>query len=62
MSAQTDMGTADYWPQAHAIDVVTDAYLRTKDENYCQLYDLWRQGMPRFNPNARQDRRRGDLW
>ena len=28
-SQQSDMGTGDYWPQAHAIDVITDAYLRT---------------------------------
>ncbi|MBR6388103.1 MAG: hypothetical protein IKS14_07595, partial [Thermoguttaceae bacterium] len=62
MSRQADLGTGDYWPQAHAIDVVTDAYMRTKDEKYYRLYDLWFQGMPRFNPNARQGRRRGDPW
>ncbi len=62
MSQQADLGTGDYWPQAHAIDVITDAYVRTKDKKYFQLYDLWRQGMPRFNPNASQGRRRGDRW
>ena len=62
MSQQADLGTGDYWPQAHAIDVITDAYLRTKDEKYSKMFDLWFQGMPRFNPNARQGRRRGDPW
>lgn len=33
MSRQADMATNDYWPQAHAIDAITDAYERTKDEN-----------------------------
>ena len=61
-SQQADMGTGDYWPQAHAIDVVTDAYLRTKEKEYYQLYDLWWQGMPRFNPDARRGRRKGDSW
>lgn len=61
-SQQADMGTGDYWPQAHAIDVITDAYIRTKNQKYYRMYDLWRQGMPRFNPNARQGRRKGDLW
>lgn len=61
-SQQADLGTGDYWPQAHAIDVITDAYVRTKDKSYYQTYDLWFQGMPRFNPNARQGRRRGDPW
>ena len=62
MSRQADLGTGDYWPQAHAVDVITDAYLRTKDDKYRQMFDLWYQGMPRFNPNARQGRRRGDPW
>ena len=61
-SQQSDLATNDFWPQAHAIDVITDAYLRTKDEKYYQMFDLWFQGMPRFNPNARQGRRRGDPW
>ncbi|MBP5621502.1 MAG: hypothetical protein J6X44_05755 [Thermoguttaceae bacterium] len=62
MSQQADMGTGDYWPQAHAIDAITDAYARTKDEKYYRMYDLWWKGMPRFNSNARQGRRKGDPW
>ena len=62
-SQQADMGTGDYWPQAHAIDVITDAYERTGDKKYYQLYDLWWQGMPRFNFGAREGgRERNDLW
>ena len=62
-SRQADMGTGDYWPQAHAIDVVTDAYVRTKDEKYYRLYDLWWQGMPRFNFDAWKGRRfHDDPW
>lgn len=31
----------DYWPEAHAIDVIIDAYERTKDEAYKQkIYDF----------------------
>jgi len=62
MSRQADMGTGDYWPQAHAIDVITDAFLRTSDKAYSRLYDLWWQGMPRFNPGARQGQKMGDPW
>ena len=62
MSRQADMETGDYWPQAHAIDVITDAYVRTGNKRYYQMYDLWWQGMPRFNPGARQGQRLGDLW
>ena len=62
MSQQADLGTEDYWPQAHAIDVVTDVFQRTQDKKYGELYGLWWQGMPWFNPGARQGRRRGDRW
>ena len=62
-SDQADLGTGDYWPQAHAIDVITDAYLRTGKKKYFRLYDLWWQGMPRFNFGVREGgREKGDLW
>lgn len=61
-SHQADMGTGDYWPQAHAIDVVTDAYLRTGQQQYRSLYEQWWQGMPKFNFDARRGAKRGDLW
>lgn len=62
MSQQADMSTGDYWPQAHSIDVITDAFMRTGDKTYSRLYDLWWQGMPRFNFNARQGSQLGDPW
>ncbi len=45
----TDMTTENYWPEAHAIDVVTDAYLRSGDTHYRNLYPLWWDGMPRYH-------------
>ena len=61
-SRQAGMSTGDYWPQAHAADVLTDAFLRTSSKKYSQMYDLWWQGMPRFNPDAHSGRQKGDLW
>lgn len=57
-SHQADMGTGDYWPQAHAIDVITDAYMRTGDKKYLKIYDQWWEGAPRFNFAGRAE----DPW
>lgn len=39
-------GDWNYWPQAHAMDVVIDAYLRTKDrDSYYSLFGLWYEGI-----------------
>ena len=38
-----------YWPQAHAMDVLVDAYMRTGDDLYKNIFPLWWEGMPRFN-------------
>jgi len=35
-----------YWPQAHALDVMLDAYQRTSDSKYKQIMDQWYQGVP----------------
>lgn len=35
----------NYWPQAHAMDVVVDAYLRTNDTRYSALFDAWYEGI-----------------
>ena len=58
MSQQADMATNDYWPQAHAIDVITDAYLRTRDKKYLTIFDQWFEGVPRFNRSKRAE----DPW
>ena len=34
-----------YWPQAHAMDVVIDAYQRTKNEKYKQYFEKWYDGI-----------------
>lgn len=51
-SNQTNLVNIHYWPQAHAMDVVVDAFIRTGEAKYRQLYPLWWDGLPRFNPNA----------
>ena len=33
--------TFHYWPNAHAMDVVIDAYLRTNDSKYSVYFDKW---------------------
>ena len=45
----SNMTTNHYWPQAHAMDVMVDAYMRTKDKQYKKLYPLWWQGAPEYN-------------
>ncbi len=54
----SNMATNHYWPQAHAIDVVVDAYLRTSDHYYLDFYPLWWVGAPKFNFSGRPD----DRW
>jgi predicted alpha-1,6-mannanase (GH76 family) len=34
-----------YWPQAHGLDVIIDAYLRTKDASYKNYMDQWFEGV-----------------
>ncbi|MDR2680055.1 MAG: glycosyl hydrolase family 76 [Tannerella sp.] len=47
-------GKADfhYWPQAHALDVLIDAYLRTGDEIYKTHFDRWFEGVKVKNKNT----------
>lgn len=54
----SNMTTNHYWPQAHAMDVIVDAYLRTKDKKYLAMYPLWWDGAPRFNFSGRAE----DAW
>lgn len=49
VSDLSDLTTAHYWPQAHAMDVVVDAYMRTGDRQYKDLFPLWWEGAPKFN-------------
>lgn len=49
LSQQADLKHEQYWPQAHAMDVMVDAYLRTGDKRYRDIYPLWWQGAPDNN-------------
>ena len=44
--------TFHYWPQAHALDVLTDAYLRTEDAKYKTYFDQWFEGVKIKNGNS----------
>lgn len=44
--------TFQYWPQAHALDVLIDAYERTKDVTYKNYFDLWFEGVKSRNGNT----------
>lgn len=39
-----------YWPQAHAMDLIIDAYIRTGDSKYSDLFDKWYVGI--YGPNG----------
>lgn len=41
-----------YWPQAQAMDVIIDAYQRTADSRYSQLFPLWYEGIRIHNNNT----------
>jgi len=41
--------TFNYWPQAHALDVLVDAYLRTQSSTYTGYMDQWYTGVPAKN-------------
>ena len=44
--------TFHYWPNAHAMDVVIDAYLRTNDSKYSVYFDKWFEGVKIKNGNT----------
>ena len=37
--------TNNYWPQAHAMDVIIAAYLRTGDKKSSDMFDKWYEGI-----------------
>lgn len=41
-----------YWPQAHALDVLIDAYERTNDQSYRNYFDEWFEGVKIKNGNT----------
>jgi len=58
LSDEADMTTVHYWPEAHAMDVIIDAYCRSGNLRYLSLYPLWWVGVPNFNYSGRKD----DPW
>ena len=57
-SDKSNMTTNHYWPQAHAMDVVVDAYKRTSDQYYLDYFPLWWEGAPKYNFSGRPE----DPW
>jgi predicted alpha-1,6-mannanase (GH76 family) len=45
----TQSGNFGYWPQAHSLDVVIDAYIRTGDTKYSDYYPKWFTGVKAGN-------------
>src|SRR5690606_11076236 len=41
-----------YWPNAHAMDELIDAYIRTKDEKYKDYFNKWYEGIKVKNGNT----------
>lgn len=41
-----------YWPNAHAMDVIIDAYVRTNDAKYKAYFDQWYAGVKVKNGNT----------
>lgn len=50
-SNNSDIGF-QYWPNAHAMDVVIDAWVRTEDEKYKTYFDKWYNGIKPQNENT----------
>jgi predicted alpha-1,6-mannanase (GH76 family) len=42
----------EYWPQAHALDVLVDAYIRTENNFYSDYFEKWRSGVRAKNGNT----------
>lgn len=45
MNQDTPEDDWGYWPQAHAMDIVIDAYARTKDKAWKSYFDAWYVGV-----------------
>lgn len=51
-ASNSDSWNGHYWPQAHALDVLVDAYLRTGDEFYKKHMEFWLIGVRAANRNS----------
>ncbi|MCC8034862.1 MAG: glycoside hydrolase family 76 protein [Rikenellaceae bacterium] len=48
MSDKSSSANNGYWPQAHCIDAVVDAYNRTGDDYYKEIIEQWFEGVPKW--------------
>ena len=48
-AAASEGSFGGYWPQAHGLDVLVDAYLRTNDSKYKTYFDQWYTGVQAAN-------------
>lgn len=44
-----EISSADFWPEAHGLDLLVDAYLRTQDEHYKTIIYDWYEGVRKKN-------------
>lgn len=44
-----EISTGDYWPEAHGLDLLVDAYLRTGDDYYKTIIYDWYEGVRKKN-------------
>jgi len=51
-ASDSDSWNGHYWPQAHALDVLVDAYLRSGDEFYKRHMEFWLIGVRAANRNG----------
>jgi len=58
----TDSQDPGYWPQAHAMDVIIDAYLRTGRQTYADMFQQWYQGIKAVNFSHRHQNYINDYY
>jgi predicted alpha-1,6-mannanase (GH76 family) len=51
-ASNSDSWNGHYWPQAHALDVLVDAYLRSGDDFYKRHMEYWLIGVRAANRNG----------
>lgn len=52
----------NYWPQAHAMDVIIDAYQRTGDSKYSDMFGRWYEGIKLQNDGGNTNGYTNDFY
>jgi predicted alpha-1,6-mannanase (GH76 family) len=60
-SISGSVNSNDYWPEAHALDVIIDAYTRTNNNSYKQIIDAFYDGVKRKNHGSFKNRFYDDM-